>query len=114
MDTQLAAGHHDRRRRCRTEPPASPDAVAADCAVCVPCPATGVPPSPPAGPAMGGVRRRAGRRASAAAMALAAFATLVVRAGALTNPTDKAILLQLYNSTQGDGWREGFRWTRGE
>jgi len=76
-------------------------------------PSDGSPSFPTCRPSHGGRETEGGRRASAAAMALAAFATLVVRAGALTNPTDKAILLQLYNSTQGDGWREGFRWTRG-
>lgn len=61
--------------------------------------------------------RRLSGRASAApvavAVAVAVFSFLLVRIEALTHPMDKAILVQLYNSTQGDGWREGFRWTRG-
>jgi hypothetical protein len=38
---------------------------------------------------------------------------LVACADALTHPRDKAVLLDLYNKTQGANWREGFQWTRG-
>ena len=57
--------------------------------------------------------RRVSGRVPSASLAVAALALLFLRTDALTNPMDKAILLQLYNTTHGDGWREGYRWTRG-
>jgi hypothetical protein len=51
------------------------------------------------------------RRASPGAGLVLLVASLVLsHASALTHPVDKKALFDLYNSTQGDQWREGYRW----
>lgn len=57
------------------------------------------------------VSRSVCRRASPGAGLVLLVASLILaHASALTHPVDKKTLFDLYNSTQGDQWREGYRW----